>query len=83
VVLDELLDGIDRETRARALDIFARDLKDSAIIHIGRGNGADSSFTRVVRLVKDPKTRRLSRRKFAETTGAPGVQATVAAPAAS
>jgi vitamin B12/bleomycin/antimicrobial peptide transport system ATP-binding/permease protein len=71
VVLDELLDGIDGETRTRALEIFSRDLKDAAIIHIGRGNAADPSFTRIVRLVKDPKTRRLVRRKFAETTGVP------------
>ena len=71
VVLDELLDGIDRETRTRALEIFAKDLKDAAIIHIGRSKTADPSFTRVVRLVKDPKMRRLVRRKFAETTGVP------------
>jgi vitamin B12/bleomycin/antimicrobial peptide transport system ATP-binding/permease protein len=71
VVLDELLDGIDGETRTRALEIFSRDLKDAAIIHIGRGNAVDPSFTRIVRLVKDPKTRRLVRRKFAETTGVP------------
>jgi putative ATP-binding cassette transporter len=84
VVLDELLDGIDRETRARVLDIFSSDLKDAAILHIGRGNGDDASFTRVVRLVKDPKTRRLVRPKFAQTTGAAReVHATVAATAAS
>jgi vitamin B12/bleomycin/antimicrobial peptide transport system ATP-binding/permease protein len=79
VVLDELLDGIDGETRTRALEIFSKDLKDAAIIHIGRGNAADPSFTRVVRLVKDPKTRRLFRRKFAETTGVPPAMQVTAA----
>ena len=77
VVLDELLDGIDAETRARALEIFSRDLKDAAIIHIGRNDTADASFTHVVRLVKDPTIRRLVRRKFAEATGLPpGTQVT-------
>jgi ABC-type uncharacterized transport system fused permease/ATPase subunit len=71
VVLDEVLDGIDRETRARALEIFDKDLKDAAIINIGRGNAADPSFTRVLHLVKDPKLRRLVRQKPAETSGSP------------
>jgi ABC-type uncharacterized transport system fused permease/ATPase subunit len=79
VVLDELLDEIDGETRTRALEIFSRDLKDGAIIHIGRGSAAGPSFTRVVRLVKDPKMRRLVRRKFDETTGVqPAVPVTAA-----
>jgi putative ATP-binding cassette transporter len=68
VVLDEWLDGVDRETRTRALEIFSKDLKEAAIIHIGRGSAADASFTRVVRLVKDSKIRRLVRQKFTETT---------------
>ena len=60
-------------------EILAKDLKDAAIIHIGRGNAADASFTHVVRLVTDPKIRRLVRRKFAETTGVPaGTQVTAA-----
>ena len=71
VVLDELLDEIDGETRTRALEIFSNDLKDAAIIHIGRGKAAGPSFTRVVRLVKDPKIRRLVRQKFGETRGSP------------
>ena len=79
MVLDELLDGIGGETRTRALEIFAKDLKDVAIIHIGRSNAADSSFTRVVHLVKDPKMRRLFRRKFDETTGMPSAMPVIAA----
>jgi len=79
VVLDELLDGIGGETRTRALEIFAKDLKDAAIIHIGRSNAADPSFTRVVHLIKDPKMRRLFRRKFDETTGVPSAMPVMAA----
>jgi putative ATP-binding cassette transporter len=79
VVLDEVLDSIDGDTRARALEIFSRDLKDAAIIHIGRGNAADPSFTRLLRVVKDPRIPRLVRQKPAETTGLPpGMHATAA-----
>ena len=75
VVIDEVLDAIDGETRARALEIFAKDLKDAAIIHIGRGGAADPTFTRVLHLIKDPEIRRLVRPKPAETAGLPpGVQ---------
>jgi putative ATP-binding cassette transporter len=71
VVIDEVLDAIDRDTRARALEIFSKDLKDAAVIHIGRGNFADPMFTRVLHLAKDPKSRRLIRQKPAETVGLP------------
>jgi putative ATP-binding cassette transporter len=79
LVLDEVLDGIDGETRTRALEIFSKDLKNAAIIHIGRGKAPDPSFTHIIRLVNDPKTRRLVRRKHAETAGMPpGMQVTAA-----
>jgi putative ATP-binding cassette transporter len=71
VVIDELLDAIDGETSIRALEIFSKDLKDATIIHIGRGNAADPTFTRVLHLIKDPKIRRLVRQKPAETAGLP------------
>jgi putative ATP-binding cassette transporter len=71
VVLDEVLDSIDGETRARALEILSHDLKDAAIVHIGRGSAADPSFTRSIRVVTDPGKRRLVRQKRAETTGLP------------
>jgi putative ATP-binding cassette transporter len=70
VVLDEVLDAIDGETRNRALEILFTDLKDAAIVHIGRGNAADPSFTHLVRLVQDPGLRRLVREKPDETAGA-------------
>jgi putative ATP-binding cassette transporter len=76
VVIDEVLDAIDRETRTRALEIFAKDLKDAAIIHIGRGSAAGPTFTRVLHLIKDPKSRRLVRQKPADTAALPpGMQA--------
>ena len=75
VVIDEVLDAIDGETRTRALEIFSKDLKNAAIIHIGRGNVADPTFTRSLHLIKDPKIRRLVRQKPAETaTLPPGIR---------
>jgi putative ATP-binding cassette transporter len=76
VVIDEVLDAIDRETRTRALEIFSKDLKDAAIIHIGRGSAAGPTFTRVLHLIKDPKSRRLVRQQPADTAALPpGMQA--------
>ena len=71
LVLDEMLDSIDGETRARAFEIFSRDLKDAGIIHIGRGSAADFSFTRLLHIVKDPGMRRLVRAKAAATPHLP------------
>jgi putative ATP-binding cassette transporter len=71
VVLDETIDASDGATRARAFDILSNELKDAAVIHIGRGNAADPSFTRVIHLVHDPGRRRLIRRKPTETPGLP------------
>ena len=79
LVLDEMLDSIDGETRSRAFEIFSRDLKDSAILHIGRGNAADPSFTRFVRVVKHPGMRSLARREPNGVALPPGMSA--AAPA--
>ena len=66
VVIDEVLDAIDGETRTRALDILSRDLKDAAIIHIGRGKRVGPTFTRFFHLIKDPESRRLVREKPAD-----------------
>jgi putative ATP-binding cassette transporter len=71
VVIDEVLDAIDGETRTRALEILSKDLKDAAIIHIGRGNAADPTFTRVLHLINDPKIRGLVRQKPTGTAALP------------
>ena len=41
VLIDEVLDSIDEDMRTRVLDIFAKDLKDTAVIHIGRAEAGD------------------------------------------
>jgi energy-coupling factor transporter ATP-binding protein EcfA2 len=52
VLIDEVLDSIDEETRERVLNIFATDLKHTGIIHIGRGRARDPVFARVLHLIK-------------------------------
>ncbi len=66
VLIDEVLDSIDEDMRTRVLDIFAKDLKDTAVIHIGRAEAGDPIFARVLHLVKDPTIRRLVRHKAAD-----------------
>ena len=79
LVLDEMLDSIDGDTRARAFEVFSKDLKDAAILHIGRGNAAAPSFTRFLRIVKDPEMRKLIRPRPAEMTGLPPLMRATAA----
>jgi len=73
VLIDEVLDSIDEEMRMRVLDIFAKELKDTAVIHIGRAEAGNPIFARVLHLVKDPTIRRLVRHK------APDVRSTTPA----
>jgi putative ATP-binding cassette transporter len=71
VLIDEVLDSIDEETRERVINIFATDLKHTGIIHIGRGRSRDSSVTRVLHLIKDPTVRRLARHAAPAPRGKP------------
>jgi len=61
LIIDEVLDSIDEETRERVLNIFTTDLKHTGIVHIGRGRVRDPIFKRVLHLIKDPTIRRLAR----------------------
>jgi vitamin B12/bleomycin/antimicrobial peptide transport system ATP-binding/permease protein len=65
VLIDEALDSVEADTRTRALDIFAKALKDTAVIHIGRPQAGGSMFTRTLHLIKDPTILRLVRQKEA------------------
>jgi putative ATP-binding cassette transporter len=55
VVIDEALDGLDRERRKRFINLFKDRLKHAAIVNIGRAEGKEHFFTRVLHLIKDPK----------------------------
>jgi putative ATP-binding cassette transporter len=59
VLIDEVLDSLDEDARQDILDIFAKDLTHTGVIHIGRADPHDHLFTRVLHLVKDPTLRRL------------------------
>jgi vitamin B12/bleomycin/antimicrobial peptide transport system ATP-binding/permease protein len=61
LLIDEVLDSLDEDTRQRVLGVFAADLGQTSIIHIGRAEGRDHLFSRVLHLVKDPTLRRLQR----------------------
>jgi vitamin B12/bleomycin/antimicrobial peptide transport system ATP-binding/permease protein len=59
ILIDEALDSLDARALERVIDIFAKDLGQSSLIHIGRC-GAEHFFSRVLHLVKDPALRKLS-----------------------
>ncbi|MEA3198099.1 MAG: vitamin B12/bleomycin/antimicrobial peptide transport system ATP-binding/permease protein [Gammaproteobacteria bacterium] len=59
ILIDEVLDSLDENARRCILDLFAKDLQHTGIIHIGRADAHDHVFSRVLHLVKDPALRRL------------------------
>jgi vitamin B12/bleomycin/antimicrobial peptide transport system ATP-binding/permease protein len=76
LLIDEVLDSLDDDTRDRVVDLLAKALPRTGIIHIGRADAHDHLFSRVLHLVKDPTLRRLAR---AEAQSA--VPSSTAAPA--
>ena len=59
VLIDEVLDSLDAGAREDVLDLFAKDLQRTAVIHIGRSGAQADRFSRILHLVKDPALRRL------------------------
>lgn len=72
ILIDEVLDTADANTLAIVHEVFEKELKHSAIIHIGQQMANDRTFHRVLHLIKDPAVRRLARH------GAPSRQARTA-----
>jgi putative ATP-binding cassette transporter len=66
VIIDEVLDALDTHTLKRAIDVLAHDLAHTSIIYIGRAEGPDHLFGRVLHFVNDPELRRLAPHKPAE-----------------
>ena len=60
VLIDEVLDSLDDDALARVVDILGKDLAGTGVIHIGRPDGRDHLFSRVLHLINDPAGRRLS-----------------------
>jgi putative ATP-binding cassette transporter len=79
VLIDEVLESLEEETRTRVLEVISKDLKEAAVIYIGGTKRAsDAVSSRVLHLVKDPSMRRLVRPKAADVQApAPGSQAVV------
>lgn len=63
LLIDEVLDAVDGDTHERIVAMLGRDLKRTGIIHVGKAESHDHIFTRVLHLIKDPKTRCLAPRK--------------------
>jgi putative ATP-binding cassette transporter len=59
VLMDEVLDSLDEDAHQRILDIFAKDLERTGLIHIGRPDTSEHLYARVLHLVKDPALHRL------------------------
>jgi putative ATP-binding cassette transporter len=57
VVIAQALDAVDEHVRERILAVFKDLLPDTAVVDIGRRRASDHFFTRVVHLIKDPKSR--------------------------
>jgi len=72
ILIDEVLDYADADTQALIVDLLARDLKDSAVIHIGRTRAHDKTFKQTLHLLGDPKVRRLPRKGMHATKRAGG-----------
>jgi putative ATP-binding cassette transporter len=62
LLIDEVLDSLDDNTRQGVIEVFAKDLPRTGIVHIGRIDARDHLFSRVLHLVKDPSMRKLRRR---------------------
>jgi len=59
IVMDEVLDSLDADTLKLIRGALTTELKDSAVVHVGRPPAGDEMFKRVLHLVKDPAKRRL------------------------
>jgi vitamin B12/bleomycin/antimicrobial peptide transport system ATP-binding/permease protein len=59
VLIDEALDTLDDDVRQNILEILAKDLAGTGVVHIGREENDEHFFAHVLHLIKDPALRRL------------------------
>ncbi|MBV8102748.1 MAG: ABC transporter ATP-binding protein/permease [Verrucomicrobia bacterium] len=57
VVIDEALDTLDDATRECIIQLLNSEMKDTAVINIGRAASNDHFFTRILKLIKEPAGR--------------------------
>lgn len=60
VLIDDAIGRLDETSRNIVIDIFARELAGTTLISIGRPDGPDGFYTRILRLTKDPEGLRLT-----------------------
>jgi putative ATP-binding cassette transporter len=63
LLIDEVLDAMDRSAYQKVMQLLTKDLKRTGIIHIGKAEAHDHVFKRVLHLVKDPGSRCLAERR--------------------
>ncbi len=72
VLIDEVLEALDTETRSLVRRLATEDLARSGIIHIGHAESPPDGYSQVLHLVSDPTLRRLPRLTIATTEPAGG-----------
>ncbi len=66
VLVDEVLEALDSDTRGLVRRLANEDLAGSGIIHIGRNESDSDGYSQVLHLVADPTLRRLPRLRITE-----------------
>ena len=61
LLIDEVLDSLDEQMLSQVKEVFAKELKGTGVIHIGRLQPKGELYSRVLHLVNDPEAHRLSR----------------------
>jgi putative ATP-binding cassette transporter len=61
LLVDEVFDSLDETALTNIRDVFANELKQTGLIHIGRKQQSGPPYARVLHLVNDPTLRRLAR----------------------
>lgn len=62
LLIDEVLDSIEQATHQRVVEMLAKELKQTGVIHIGKAEAHDHIFKRVLHLVKDPESHTIQRK---------------------
>jgi vitamin B12/bleomycin/antimicrobial peptide transport system ATP-binding/permease protein len=71
ILVDEALDFIAMDTRERIREVFTHELAHSGVVYIGRADPKGGFFSRVLHLVNDPTSRRLTRHRALKPRAAP------------
>jgi len=73
LILDEALHSVERAMLPQIVDIFAKELQHTGVLHIARSEADDPLKSRVLHLVADPAARRLRRPRLEGAAGSPAM----------